>query len=165
MHENLISRFFAKYGKIKRAKIIRDTQNNSKGFGYIEFYNENDATQMLINANPDQLVLKERLMIIRKFISKYKRKHSIKKAAKETKETEPVPVEIAEQTDEMNINDLPLDLFSNIFSRLSLRELCIAEKGFKEFILLNIFKFKSFLTLFFVSLQKMVCQCPGSLVI
>lgn len=129
VHENLISRFFGKYGKIKRAKIIRDSQNNSKGFGYIEFFNENDATQMLINANPDKLVLKDRTMIIQKFISKQKKKHSVKKTAKDNTETETEPVDTFEQTDELNINDLPLDIFSNIFSRLSLRELCLAEKG------------------------------------
>lgn len=99
---------------------------------------------MLLTASPDQLTLKERKMIIREFVSKPKHKNNqvkkIKTAINQTESDALVTNENNSQEDEMsaelNINDLPLDLLANIFSRLSLRELCLAEKG-------NFFIFKS----------------------
>lgn len=130
VHENLLERFLSRYGRIKKAKIIRDSlTNKSKGFGYVEFFNEEDAIKMITNANPNDLMLKERQMIIRQFINKHKAPHHRKKTISQNKTDKTVELDSDMDTNGYNVNNLPIDVLPNILSQLSIRDLCIAEQG------------------------------------
>ena len=60
MHENLLRKFFAKFGQVKKCKIIRDSlTSKSKGFGYVEFINESDASG-LFSAKKEEIILNDR---------------------------------------------------------------------------------------------------------
>ena len=131
MHENLLSRFFSKYGKIKKAKVIRDSHTNkSKGFGYIEFFEENSASEMLKNANPADLTLKERLMTIHQFEKKVKPSNN--RSRQPQSKTENLNIQ-EEKPQGLHINDLPVDVLTNIFSKLCIRDLCLVEQGLLQF--------------------------------
>jgi hypothetical protein len=124
-----LSRIFSKYGKIKRVKVIRDSHTNkSKGFGYVEFCDESSASNMLKNANPTDLLLKERVMTIRQF--EIKVKPSCNRLRQQTKADSSNNIE---EPQGFNINHLPVDVLTNVFSKLSLRDLCIVEQGLFSF--------------------------------
>jgi RNA recognition motif-containing protein len=130
----LLSRIFSKYGKIKRVKVIRDSHTNkSKGFGYVEFFDESSASNMLTNANPTDLLLKERVMTIRQF--EIKVKPSCNRLRQQTKADN----SNIEEPQGFNINHLPVDVLTNIFSKLCIRDLCIVEQGLFSFSVLNIY--------------------------
>lgn len=133
----MLSKFFSKYGKIKKAEIIRDTKNESKGVGYVQFYNENDVSQLFNIIQLDPLILINRKVIISPFVIKPKNSHSSDKGksteAEKINENYPNEIEMnatdLEQVDSLNIHDLPVDVLLNTFLRLDLRSLCISEKG------------------------------------
>jgi RNA recognition motif-containing protein len=68
----LLKYFFKNNGQIKKVKIIRTSTYESKGFGYIEFYNENDASQVFINIDREKLILYGKKMMILPFSPKPK---------------------------------------------------------------------------------------------
>jgi RNA recognition motif-containing protein len=60
VHENMLQRFLAKYGQVKRCSILRDEfTTKSEGFGYAEFMTDEDCERMM-NAQPEELVLNGR---------------------------------------------------------------------------------------------------------
>ena len=71
----MLSKIFSKYGTIKKVKIIRNSTNESKEIGYIEFHNGNDVTQLLNGIQFDPLILNKRKLLIQAFVSKSKNKN------------------------------------------------------------------------------------------
>ena len=122
VHENLLKKFFSRFGPIRSTRIIRDDESRSKGFGYVEFKNEKDAISLL-SAHPSELMLKERQIVVQPFVEKAK---PIVK--KENKRINASANEIVENAD--YINKLPPDLLLIIFSWISLKDLCNTERGF-----------------------------------
>ena len=60
VHENALKHFASHYGQVKKCTIVRDAYTNrSRGFGFVEFYSDEDARQLL-NAKRGELLLNGR---------------------------------------------------------------------------------------------------------
>lgn len=126
--ENILEKFFSKFGQVTKSKIIRDIitkktdyPRNSQGYGYVHFEREESVAKAL-NAKPEDLVLKDRQMIIEEFVEKATPEFHKKNLCDEFSKNI-VP-------DDSYINVLPTDVLMNIFTGLCLRDLCMIERGF-----------------------------------
>lgn len=152
VHENLLRKFLSKFGETKKCTILRDDLTNKpKGFGHVEFYNEEDA-EKCVNAQSDDLVLNGRDLVVNYYIEKNKNKISKRKHMRERirRDTEARSSESDRnnqsdfESTNLNSNNifhedmtihiaslvekLPYNVLANIFSNLSIRDLCIAEQ-------------------------------------
>lgn len=136
-HENALKKFFTKYGQIKRCKIVRNNKTNeSRGFGYVEFFNEADAARV-IEAKKEELVFFDRTLNVQYFVEKNlikpkKRFENLtlnNQSAKSDSLSQENCLEQRLQTNTFPINNLPYNVLINILSRLSIRDLCICERG------------------------------------
>lgn len=145
VHENLLKHFLSKFGSVKRCKILRyqDT-NRSKGIAFVDF-NDALSVQNVLNAKENDLFLNGRSMNVKKYEIKRENKIPTKIIEKKVEESNSVfsPSNI-EQPSNCYINKIPYNILINIFSYLSIRDLCIAEQGRlkKSHFKLNAFKIK-----------------------
>jgi RNA recognition motif-containing protein len=144
VHENMLKRFFSKFGEVKKCKIIRDSNTTkSKGFGFVEFFNENDAASVF-NAPKDDLILSNREIKIDYFREKQNKKKtrnfkptfsSYSSKTNNTTITNTGADEVNEsQNNECDsklnvVYELPYNVLSLIFSKLTMRDLCMVERG------------------------------------
>jgi RNA recognition motif-containing protein len=154
VHENMLAKFLAKFGEVKRCSILRDEfTTQSKGLGYAEFYTEQECERVL-KAQPDELMLNGRQLNVSQYKEKTnKNKVSKRKCAQErirrnTEARTSVSDQNPGDTDVYGVEgrgligedqsaalsgnlaaDLPYNILINIFSCLSIRDLCMAEQG------------------------------------
>ncbi len=129
--EKILEKFFSKFGEIKKAKIYRDTKVShgfkleSKGCGWVKFTKESGVAKALA-AEPSQLVLKNKMMIVVPF-EKSKKVH-VKTCANKQKDLVDLDIAI-KHNQQAHVNNLPIDILTRIFSELCIRDLCIVEQG------------------------------------
>lgn len=137
VHENLLKKFLSKFGTVKKCKIIRNNiTNKSRGFGFVEFETEEDASK-LVSCKEEELYLNSRQMHVSYYKEK-KRDHSkkhtnVRNTPISTSTAQNVEVNDAQDEpkseNSITIQDLPFDILSKVFSFLCLRDLCTVERG------------------------------------
>ena len=137
VHENLLKKFLSKFGTVKKCKIIRNNiTNKSRGFGFVEFETEEDASK-LVSCKEEELYLNSRQMHVSYYKEK-KRDHSKKYTNVRNTQISTSTAQNAEVNDaqdepksenSITIQDLPFDILSKVFSFLCLRDLCTVERG------------------------------------
>jgi RNA recognition motif-containing protein len=151
VHEKMLKKFFSKFGEVKKCKIIHDSNTGySKGFGFVEFFNENDAANVF-NASRNDLVLNDREIKIDYFREKKTKKkknyfnrnpnnfisspassspsHVNNTTITITNANEINESHSNEDDNKFNFQEMPYNVLSLIFSKLAMRDLCMVERG------------------------------------
>lgn len=129
VHENLLKHFFAKFGSVKRCKILRyEDTNKSKGVAFVDF-NDIQSVENVLNAKQEEIVLCGRILTIKMYEKKHAKKpcNEIKFIKNHVSESDSTEVDY--QPYNCYIHKLPYNVLTNIFSYLSIRDLCIVELG------------------------------------
>lgn len=129
VHENLLRHFFAKFGSVKRCKILRyEDTNKSKGIAFVDFNDIKSVTNVL-NAKEDEMTLRGRHLTVKMYEKKDDKKQSNQLKHIENQVSESALSEIVDQPFICHIHKIPYNVMTNIFSYLSIRDLCVAEQG------------------------------------
>ena len=79
--ENDLQEIFSKYGEISSAVIMRDENQQSKGFGFVCFKNHEDAQRALANFEDAKAKNETGLLYVREALSKEQRQIELSKKA------------------------------------------------------------------------------------
>ncbi len=64
LNEEQVEQFFSQFGDVESVKLPKDKLGRYRGFGFVEFVNEEDAQKALIEANEKTIAPSERIVSV-----------------------------------------------------------------------------------------------------
>lgn len=64
LREPQVEQFFSQFGEVESVKLPKDKLNRYRGFGFVEFVNEEDAQKALAEANEKAIAPSERIISV-----------------------------------------------------------------------------------------------------